>query len=161
MMDQDDSLTSSLQASLAREDATSFFAIADHVEYKSLTPIASRDPHHLPAGVLRIVSLVGLSAALLGPLSGCSSDTPPCSTPTPVASGTPAPTGTVPIKCTTSSGAHYLWIPSSGGWVPSDDGEHPNPGAHGTGFDDGHGGSGSGGGHAGVGGGDAGGGDGG
>ena len=135
-----------------------FFPVTGKVIFKPMTA-APDHTGHLPPGVARLVSLVSLGAVLLGPLSGCDSlgeSTVPCPTPTPIAAGTPAPNGTPTAKCTTSGGTHYLWIPSRGGWVQSDDGVHPNPDAHGVGADDGHGGVGDGHGGAGHGGGDGG-----
>ena len=98
----------------------------------------------------RLVAVVSLGAALLGPLSGCGAegDTLPCPVPTSSTTGTPGPAQT-PIVCHNSSGVHYIWLPERGGWVQSDDGIHPNSGAQGVGEDEGHGGSDAG--HGGVG----------
>jgi hypothetical protein len=118
-------------------NATPFFPVTDGVRFKPMTPVSERGAGHLPPEVARLVSLLSLGALLLGPLSGCGSTTDssvPCAVPsttaTPVAEGTPT------ANCTTSSGAHYLWIRSRGGWVTSNDGVHPNANAQGVGADE-------------------------
>ena len=133
------------------------FLVTRKVLFKPITAASARGVSHLPSSVARLVSLAGLGAALLAPLSGCGdlSDVP-CSVPTPSSSATSVSTGTPTASCTTSSGTHYVWIQSRGGWVESDDGVHPNANARGVGGDeehsgvgDGHGGSGHGGGEGG------------
>ncbi len=111
-------------------------------------------PTHLSSSVARLVSLVSLTAVVLAPLAACgdtggSADIPcaiPNSTPTRTPDGTPAatPTATSNIRCTTSSGAHYIWIPGRGGWVSSRDGVHADPNVRGVGANGSRGGSSSG-----------------
>ena len=140
-------------------NAASFFSVTETVNFKPMTTGPVRETGHLPPIVTRLASLVSLGAVLLGPLSGCGStgaSTIPCPVPTSTPTGTPVPAKTPTISCTTSGGTHYLWLPTSGGWVRSDDGQHPNSGARGVGGDDAHGGVGDGHGGAGHGGGDGG-----
>ncbi|GER86168.1 hypothetical protein KDW_03300 [Dictyobacter vulcani] len=120
----------------AKPDHAVFSVIKD-VVFKPLATQPERNIRHLPADMARFVSVIGLSAALLGPLSACSNSDSPCPTPD-------NPKDTKQVSCTSSGGSHYLWIPNRGGWVPSDDGVHPNPGAHGIGGEDGNGGVGGG-----------------
>lgn len=139
--------------------AIPFFSVIEKVTFKPMAATPERGARHLSPTVARLASLVSLSAVVLWPLSGCGStgdNSVPCPVPTSTTTGTPVPEGTPQIKCTSSSGTHYFWIPSRGGWVPSDDGIHPNPNAHGVGEDDGHGGVGGGHGGSGHGGGDGG-----
>nr|BBH86691.1 hypothetical protein KTC_14420 [Thermosporothrix sp. COM3] len=104
---------------------TTFFPVATNVEYKPFQPPAERKAWYLPSSVARIVSAVGLGAALLMPLSSCGRPNEDCP---PEATAKPQVSGTTPIKYMASNGAYFLWIPALGGWVPSDDGIHPNPG---------------------------------
>jgi hypothetical protein len=53
--------------------AVPFFPVIDHVTFKPVTAALKRETWHLPNGMARLVSAIGLSAALLGPLSSCSS----------------------------------------------------------------------------------------
>ncbi|GCE24881.1 hypothetical protein KDA_03650 [Dictyobacter alpinus] len=113
------------------------FSVIKEVVFKPVVATPEKSVRHLPADMARFVSVLGLSAALLGPLSACSNNDSPCPTPN-------NPKDTKQISCTGSGGSHYLWIPNRGGWVPSDDGVHPNAGAKGVGADDGNGGVGGG-----------------
>ena len=124
-------------------NATPFFPVTGRVAFQPMTTLPQRGTWSLAPTAARLVSIVSLGAVLLWPLSSCGSADVPCSIPTADTTATPAPTAT-PITCTTSGGYHYLWIPSRGGWVPSDDGVHPNPGASGVGGDEGHSGVGGG-----------------
>jgi hypothetical protein len=54
-------------------NAVPFFPVIDHVTFKPLTVAPKREAWYLPTGMARLVSAIGLSAALLGPLSSCSS----------------------------------------------------------------------------------------
>lgn len=138
--------------------AAPFFPVTGRVTFKPMTAAPQRGAWHLSPAVARLVSLVSLGAVLLWPLSGCGSlegGNVPCPVPTPDTTATPVPEGT-PIVCTTSDRSHYLWLPSRGGWVSSDDGIHPNPDAPGVGGDEGHGGVGDGHGSGGHGGGEGG-----
>lgn len=131
-------------------NAAPFFPLTDRVTFHPVTAAPQQGAWPLSPAVARLVSLVSLGAVLLWPLSGCGSlegGNLPCAVPTPDTTGTSVSNGT-PVVCTTSSGTHYLWIPNRGGWVPSDDGVHPNPGESGVGADEGHGGDE---GHSGVG----------
>lgn len=110
----------------------------------------------LTPGMVALVSAIGVGAVgvgLIGSRNGAANVALPCPVPTNAAVNT----SNNPIACTTNSGLHYVWISNSGGWVPSEDGVHPNAGAHGVGEGDDSGGAG----HAGVGGDGHGGGDGG
>ena len=129
------------------DDETPFFPVIEKVTFKSLEPVPEHEAWHLSLPVARLVSLVSLGAMVLWPLSGCSStgdSNLPCPVPTSGSSGKPVANGTPTIKCTTHNGSHYIWFPSHGGWVPSEDGIHPDPNAHGVGEDTGHGGVGDG-----------------
>ena len=131
-------------------NAAPFFPVTDRVTFQPMAVAPQRGTWPLSPAVTRLVSLVSLGAVLLWPLSGCGSlegGNLPCAVPTPDTTATPVPNGT-PVVCTTSGGTHYLWFPNRGGWVPSDDGVHPNPGEPGVGADEGHGGDE---GHSGVG----------
>lgn len=135
------------------QDASVFPVVRTTVLHP-VTMASTQRVGHLPPGVARLVSLVGLGAALLMPLSGCSdpgSASLPCPVPTADAEATQVADGTPTANCTTSNGTHYLWIQSRGGWVQSDDGTHPNSDAHGVGVDDGHASSGVGDGRGGAG----------
>ncbi|GHO43437.1 hypothetical protein [Ktedonospora formicarum] len=131
-----------------------FFPTTEEVTFKAVTSSDASSTRHLPMKMARLISMVGLGAALLLPLNACDSlgETVPC--PVPTESSSPVEDDTPTVSCTTSNGSHYLWIRNRGGWVPSDDGVNPRPGARGVGGDGGngsHGGTGEGG-HGGVGG---------
>jgi hypothetical protein len=53
-------------------NAAPFFPVIDSVTFKPMTAVPKREAWYLPAGMARLVSVIGLSAALLGPLSSCS-----------------------------------------------------------------------------------------
>src|SRR5690242_7191059 len=92
-------------ASKPEGNGRSFFAITERVTFKPLTTPA-QGIGHLSPGVARLVSAIGLSAALLLPLSSCSSDESdlPCPVPTPTTTGTSVSDGTPTATCKTSSG---------------------------------------------------------
>jgi hypothetical protein len=118
--------------------ATPFFTVTEDVTFTSMKA-PEKETVALPPRMIRLVSVISLSAALLWPLTGCSeygeSDLP-C--PVPTTTSTPVPDGTPTAKCRSSSGRNYIWIRSRGGWVESDDGVHPKRGASGIGADDEH-----------------------
>ncbi|GLV56589.1 hypothetical protein KDH_34280 [Dictyobacter sp. S3.2.2.5] len=114
-----------------------FFSVIRDGSVKPIAHTSEDGSRQLSGNIARLISAVSLGAALLGTLSGCGSTSDiPCPTPT----ATNDSSSSKPISCTNNSGGHYLWYPSRGGWVPSDDGVHPRPGASGVGGDDGHGG---------------------
>ena len=151
-MTQEDSFLSAHSEPVSHVNANSFFSVTASVTFKPMMAGPEREARHLNPTVTRLVSFISLGAVLLGPLSGCGSDgnttTVPCAVPSPAPTSapirTPVSTRTPTITCTTKSGRRYLWFPTLGGWVQSDDGLHPNPNAHGVGADDGHGGVGEG-----------------
>jgi hypothetical protein len=115
-----------------------FFTVTEDVTFTSMKT-AEKEAVSLPPRMIRLVSVISLSAALLWPLTGCSdygeSDLP-CAVPT--ATSTPVPDGTPTAKCRSHNGRNYIWIRSRGGWVESNDGVHPKQGASGIGADDEH-----------------------
>ena len=136
------------------------FQVTNQVEYSPYRPMVATPQRKagLASGASLLVGLGIIGAAILCPLTIASvtSAQVPCTVPTPSGSTAAVPEGTPTARCTTSSGLHYLWIPSRGGWVASDDGVHPNEGATGSGADEGHGGIGEGAGGEGHGGGEGG-----
>jgi hypothetical protein len=155
-------------------NTTTPFPITKKVAYHHVKPT----PHkYISPKMGRILAGVGVGAACIGILALCNALTPedaaignnglPCPVPAIDSTGTPGTQGTplasaTPIQCTTNDGTHYVWVHGGGGWVRSNDGIHPNPGARGVGEEGGggtRGGSGGGddaGGHGGVGGGEGG-----
>lgn len=65
--------------------AVSFFPVVGSVTLNPITSTPRRETWHLPTGMARLVSAIGLSAALLLPLSSCSPN-PSCSKTTPAVS---------------------------------------------------------------------------
>ncbi|MBA3826674.1 MAG: hypothetical protein H0X24_22595 [Ktedonobacterales bacterium] len=109
------------------------------VHYQRAAPTPPHRPGHLSPSVIGLIASVGLGAVALAVAGSCNSAAQalPCPVPTDAAA-TPVPNAP-PITCTTSHGSHYIWVHGGGGWVPSRDGLHPNPGASGIGEDDGGG----------------------
>lgn len=154
-------------------DTDPFFPVTGNVTFRSVVAtVPQQGVELLPPALARLISLASLGAVLLLPLSGCGSTGDsglPCPVPTSTDSGTPVPTHIPasdasrtplptprPIACRTSSGSHYVWFPSRGGWVRSNDGVHPNANERGVGAGEEHtgsskGSSGEGEGHSGVG----------
>jgi hypothetical protein len=61
-----------------------FFPVTGSVTFHPMTAAPKREMWHLPSGMARLVTTIGLSAALLWPLSGCSNpgeNSEPCPTP--------------------------------------------------------------------------------
>jgi hypothetical protein len=120
-----------------------FFLLTEAITFVPMAaaPGEAKPVSGLPSGMARLLSAIGLSVALLGPLSSCSSSEQsalPCPVPTPRPAGIIGSEETPTATCRTSKGTRYVWVHSRGGWVRSNDGIHPNAGESGIGVNDGY-----------------------
>jgi hypothetical protein len=80
-----------------------FFPVTGNVTYKPLTEAPAQEARRLPGTITRLISTITLSAALLFPLSACTSTCSPASKPT-VTAGTPQSGIGSTSSCSSSSG---------------------------------------------------------